>query len=72
MSRFPFGLGMRVGVGEVGGEYAEDDLIHSNGVARKETKGKTRLRVREDNERQYACGGQGSARSGSDVGRELA
>lgn len=32
VSRFPFGLGMRVGVGEgeVGGEYAEDDMVHFN------------------------------------------
>jgi hypothetical protein len=30
VSRFPFGLGMRVGLGdgEVGGEYAEDDILH--------------------------------------------
>ena len=57
VSRFPFGLGIRVGVGEVGGEYAEDDMIHSNSLVRKETKGKTRLRVLEDKERRYACGG---------------
>jgi hypothetical protein len=61
VSRFPLGLGIRVGVGEgeVGGEYAEDDMIHSNSPVRKETKGKTRLRVLEDKERRYACGEQG-------------
>jgi hypothetical protein len=50
---------MRVGFGdgEVGGEYAEDDMLHAKGFHKEKRKKKY-----DGKEWRYACGGEGSAR----------